>query len=236
MLLLARRVRVQEGTFLQGCWLDWDVIRRDLLERAADLVSQRQTGSRAQRKTSRARPGCLPRCRCGSCPARCPTSRSRAGRRSGFRCLIAWVCLAACRGGDRTGAPRGACLERPPGNFCLGRDARASHAADDVSALHRDARRRDGREPGIAAVVLEDDPRRGRQARPSRRKRPFLRQTGARTRRPRATRSSRRQSLLDRLVPRLGLRARQAGMELVVGPVDSQVERLASTFRWSIKS
>ena len=37
-LLLARRVRVLEGTFLQGCWLDWDVIRRDLLERAIDLV------------------------------------------------------------------------------------------------------------------------------------------------------------------------------------------------------
>ena len=29
-------------------------------------------------------------------------------------------------------------------------------------------------------------------------------------------------ALLDRLVPRLGLRARQAGMELVVGPVDCQ--------------
>ena len=23
-LLLARRVRVNEGTFLQGCWLDWE--------------------------------------------------------------------------------------------------------------------------------------------------------------------------------------------------------------------
>jgi signal transduction histidine kinase len=39
-LVLARRVRVEEGTFLQGCWLDWDVIRRDLLETAADLVPQ----------------------------------------------------------------------------------------------------------------------------------------------------------------------------------------------------
>ena len=29
-------------------------------------------------------------------------------------------------------------------------------------------------------------------------------------------------ALLDRLVPRLALRARQAGMELIVGPVDSQ--------------
>ena len=37
---------------------------------------------------------------------------------------------------------------------------------------------------------------------------------------PRSRRAGR---ALDRLVPRLGLRARQAGMELVVGPVDSRV-------------
>jgi signal transduction histidine kinase len=37
-LVLARRVRVEEGTFLQGCWLDWDVIRRDLEQSAADLL------------------------------------------------------------------------------------------------------------------------------------------------------------------------------------------------------
>ncbi len=37
-LLLARRVRVSEGAFLQGCWLDWEVIRADLMERAADLL------------------------------------------------------------------------------------------------------------------------------------------------------------------------------------------------------
>ncbi len=37
-LVLARRVRVEEGTFFQGCWLDWDVIRRDLVEGSNDLV------------------------------------------------------------------------------------------------------------------------------------------------------------------------------------------------------
>jgi signal transduction histidine kinase len=37
-LVLARRVRVDEGTFYQGCWLDWDVIRRDLMESASDLL------------------------------------------------------------------------------------------------------------------------------------------------------------------------------------------------------
>jgi signal transduction histidine kinase len=37
-LVLARRVRVDEGTFLQGCWLDWDVIRGELLASATDLI------------------------------------------------------------------------------------------------------------------------------------------------------------------------------------------------------
>lgn len=38
VLVLARRVRVEEGIFLQGCWLDWDVIRKELLESIADLL------------------------------------------------------------------------------------------------------------------------------------------------------------------------------------------------------
>ena len=42
--------------------------------------------------------------------------------------------------------------------------------------------------------------------------------------------------LLDRLVPRLALRARQAGMELIVGPVGCLSRACASTSRWSIKS
>jgi signal transduction histidine kinase len=37
-LVLARRVQVEEGTFLQGCWLDWDVIRRDLEASVVDLL------------------------------------------------------------------------------------------------------------------------------------------------------------------------------------------------------
>ena len=37
-LVLARGVKVEEGTFFQGCWLDWDLIRRDLLEGVVDLV------------------------------------------------------------------------------------------------------------------------------------------------------------------------------------------------------
>ncbi len=37
-LVLARRVKVEEGTFFQGCWLDWDLVRRDLLANVADLL------------------------------------------------------------------------------------------------------------------------------------------------------------------------------------------------------
>lgn len=37
-LLLARRVRVDGGEYVQGCWLDWPAIRQDLLARVADLL------------------------------------------------------------------------------------------------------------------------------------------------------------------------------------------------------
>jgi signal transduction histidine kinase len=37
-LILGRRVRVGRETFLQGCWLDWDAIRAELLVSVLDLV------------------------------------------------------------------------------------------------------------------------------------------------------------------------------------------------------
>jgi signal transduction histidine kinase len=37
-LILGRRVRVGRETFLQGCWLDWDAIRAELLGSVLDLV------------------------------------------------------------------------------------------------------------------------------------------------------------------------------------------------------
>jgi signal transduction histidine kinase len=39
-LLLARRVSVEEGTFLQGCWIDWEATRGDLLAIVSDLLPQ----------------------------------------------------------------------------------------------------------------------------------------------------------------------------------------------------
>ncbi len=38
MLVLARRVRVADGEYVQGCWLDWAAIRRMLLETVEDLL------------------------------------------------------------------------------------------------------------------------------------------------------------------------------------------------------
>jgi signal transduction histidine kinase len=37
-LVLGRRVRVANATFLQGCWLDWETIRSDLLVTVVDLL------------------------------------------------------------------------------------------------------------------------------------------------------------------------------------------------------
>jgi signal transduction histidine kinase len=37
-LILGRRVRVGQATFLQGCWLDWDAIRTELLANVEDLL------------------------------------------------------------------------------------------------------------------------------------------------------------------------------------------------------
>ena len=84
-LVLARRVRVEEGTFLQGCWLDWDVIRRDLLASVADLVPHARlepvpapgrpgTGADAGLAAGAAGPRPDPR-----------RTRSRGGRRSASR-------------------------------------------------------------------------------------------------------------------------------------------------------
>jgi len=85
-LVLARRVRVEEGTFLQGCWLDWDVIRRDLVTSVADLLPNASLDlSLPTRRAVWCRHGCWPRYRPGWCWAQPPTSRSHSGHPSGSR-------------------------------------------------------------------------------------------------------------------------------------------------------
>ena len=137
-LLLARRVRVVEGTFLQGCWLDWDVIRGDLLERAVDLVPHaRLHAVLTQDQAAPTRMLWALVARAAGIKARPPTylRPQAAGRRVRLSLLIAWGVPGGCRGGGRTGASRRACVERAPGYLCLGGDARAPHTADDVSPL-----------------------------------------------------------------------------------------------------
>ena len=138
-LLLARRVRVKEGTFLQGCWLDWDVIRAELLEHAADLLPGARLEPVSAQRRERARRGCSPRCRCGSSPAR-PDEPEPRWSPVRLSLLIAWACLGLAAAAIALVLHGALTLERAPGNFRLGRHARASHAAHDVSALHRDAR------------------------------------------------------------------------------------------------
>jgi signal transduction histidine kinase len=92
-LLLARRVRVEEGTFLQGCWLDWDAIRLDLQSSSIDLLPH-------ARLEPVPRPGLMAPARMlASLPVRLisdpPTSAPEA-RWSPIRLSlwIAWACLA----------------------------------------------------------------------------------------------------------------------------------------------
>ena len=142
----------------------------------------------------------------------------------------------ARRRGRRAVAPRRARAERAPGDVRLGRDPRAAHPADDLPPLHRDARRGDGRRRRRAARVLQDASRRGRPARPPGRERPGLRPARARPRGRRAARSSRPPSCSTAWSPGSPLRAQQAGMELIVGPVETPRRACAWTSRWSIRS
>ena len=93
-LLLARRVRVEEGTFLQGCWLDWDVIRRDLMERAADLLPARQPGARARDEASRAPTRMLASLPVRLVPGSTPDEPEPRWSPVRLSLLIAWACLA----------------------------------------------------------------------------------------------------------------------------------------------
>ena len=91
-MILARRVRVAEATFLQGCWLDWDVIRADLMERAADLLP------RARLEKVIAQDAPAPTRMLASLPVRLdlePAADEADQRWSpvGLSLLIAWACL-----------------------------------------------------------------------------------------------------------------------------------------------
>ncbi|HWE39836.1 MAG TPA: HAMP domain-containing sensor histidine kinase [Isosphaeraceae bacterium] len=218
-LILARRVRVEEGTFLQGCWLDWDVIRNDLLAGVADLLPH------ASLEPVRAPAGLAPSRMLASLPVRLvpgaeadePEPRWSPVRLS---LAIAWACLALAASAvallllgalglsERRGTFVSAVtheLRTPLTTFRLytemldegmvaGDEARRSY----LRTLRAEADRLGHLVENVLAFARLE---RGRAA------------DGREVVTP--------DTLLDRLIPRLTLRARQSGMELLVNPCDS---------------
>jgi len=219
-LVLARRVRVEEGTFLQGCWLDWELIRRVLVESAEDLVPH----SSLEPAPAPGGPG--PARMLASLPVRLvpgstPDEPEPRWSPTRISLLIAWACLTLAatavalllRGALALSERRGTFvsavtheLRTPLTTFRLYTemlDLGMVEGADSQRAYLRTLRAEADRlghlvENVLAFAKLE----RGRAA------------GGHEVIAP--------AELLDRLVPRLALRAQQAGMELIVSPVDCQ--------------
>jgi signal transduction histidine kinase len=219
-LLLARRVRVKEGVFLQGCWLDWDVIQAELLTSAADLVPG------ASLEAVSGQVGSSPTRMLGSLPARLvagavieqPEPRWSPVRLS---LLIAWACLGLAAAAialvlhgaltlsERRGTFVSAVtheLRTPLTTFRLYTemlDEGMVSSQESQRSYLKTLRAEADRLGHLVENVLS-----------------FARLEGGR-----ATLGSEvtaPEALLAGLVPRLELRARQAGMDLIVGPVGSQ--------------
>jgi signal transduction histidine kinase len=215
-LLMARRVRVEEGTFLQGCWLDWEVIRRDLLATAADLLPT------AKLEPVLASGSVVPARMMASLPVRLVPGTTSDGQEPGWSpvrlsLLIAWGCLAlaataialvlhsALGLSERRGTFVSAVtheLRTPLTTFRLYTemlDEGMVAGGDSQRAYVKTLRSEADRLGHLVENVL----------------------SFARLERGRATDGREviaPEELLKRLVPRLAARAQQAGMELVVGP------------------
>lgn len=220
-LLLARRVRVLEGTFLQGCWLDWDVIRRDLMERAVDLLPHARLHAVLTQGEA------APTRMLASLPVRLVSDSSAdepEPRWSPVRLSlwIAWACLAvaavavalvlhgALALSERRGTFVSAVtheLRTPLTTFRLYTEMldEGMVASPDVQRSYLRTIRAEADRLGhlVENVLSFARLERGRAA------------LGHEVVAP--------DELLDRLVPRLQLRASQAGMEFVCGSVDSRV-------------
>ena len=219
-LVLARGVRVEEGTFLQGCWLDWDVIRRDLVEGSNDLVPHSSL-EMAPVQSGPVRHGCSPRCRCDWSPGSIPDEPEPGWSPARLSLAIAWACLTLAaaavalllRGALALSERRGTFvsavtheLRTPLTTFRLytemldeGMVAGADSQRTYFKTLRGEADRLGHLVENVLAFARLE---RGRAV------------DGREIVSPAA--------MLDRLAPRLALRARQAGMELIVGPVDCQ--------------
>jgi signal transduction histidine kinase len=219
-LLLARRVRVAEGTFLQGCWLDWEIVRRELVESAADLAPQatlepvRSTGGQPQARMLASLPVRL-------VPGLALDAADPFWSPIRLSLAIAWACLALAAAAvglmlhaalalsERRGTFVSAVtheLRTPLTTFRLYTemlDEGMVQGADSKRDYYRTLRAEADRlghlvENVLAFARLE----RGRA-------------TGAREIVAPA-------DLVHRLAPRLAQRVQQAGMELAVGPVEVQ--------------
>jgi signal transduction histidine kinase len=95
-LVLGRRVRVGEASFLQGCWLDWDAIRSELLGSVSDLLP---SASLEPVRT----PDETPTRRLAALPARlvirpAPDEAESSWSPARLSLWIAWGCLAVAAG------------------------------------------------------------------------------------------------------------------------------------------
>jgi signal transduction histidine kinase len=221
-LILARRVRVEEGTFLQGCWLDWDVIRRVLLESATDLVPHLSL------EPASAPNGAGPARMLASLPVRLvpgPTPDQPESLWSPVRIslLLAWACLALAATAVALLLQGALALSERRGTFVsavthelrtplttfrlytemldLGMVEKAETQREYVKTLRAEADRLGHLVENVLAFARLE---RGRAAE--------AREIVAPS------------ELLDRVVPRLALRAAGAGMQLAVNPVDFQAK------------
>jgi signal transduction histidine kinase len=222
-LLLARRVRVPEGTFLQGCWLDWDVIRGELAASVRDLVPQ------GDLEPVLSPSGVVPTRMLASLPARlsAPAPMEPAERGwspLGLSLLFAWSSLilaataialllrGALRLSERQGTFVSAVtheLRTPLTTFRLytemldeGMVADPESKRQYIKTLRAEADRLGHLVENVLAYARLE---RGRAA------------EGPEVVAP--------AEMLERLIPRLALRVQQSGVELLLGPVsvDTQV-------------
>jgi signal transduction histidine kinase len=222
-LVLARRVRVEEGTFLQGCWLDWDVIRRDLVASASDLLPD----ARLEPAPAPAADGVPPARMLASLPVRLvpgelPGDPAPALSVVRLSLWIAWGCLGLAASAVAVLLGQALALSERRGTFvsAVTHELRTplttfrlyTEMLDEGMVSSPDSQRH-----YLKTLRAEAD-RLGH----------LVENVLAFARLERGRWGENREfvaasDLFERLAPRLALRAQQAGMELVVGPIDSPV-------------
>jgi signal transduction histidine kinase len=219
-LLLARTVRVKEGTFLQGCWLDWSVIRLDLLARVADLLP----GARLEPVSTA--DGVSPTRMLASLPVQLVPGSAHDGKNPNvspvrLSLLIAWSCLAFSAAAVGLVLHKALSLSERRGTFvsAVTHELRTplttfrlyTEMLDEGMVSSQESQR------SYLKTIRAEADRLGHLvenvlsfARLERGRAALGREVAAPER------------MLQSLLPRLELRARQAGMELVVGPLYTQ--------------